>query len=51
MTVEDRLLHAVCSYIDAHNITCAEDVFQNDSANEACVNLTAKLVEIVLEDL
>ncbi len=36
-------------FMNRHNICCAEDVYQCDSVNEACVDFVAELVSIVLE--
>lgn len=44
-TVFDRLL----DFMNDYDISCVEDVFQRDSVNEACVDLVAELVNIVLE--
>lgn len=50
MTVREELavvkLH---DFIEEHNITCVEDVYQRDSINEECVDLVAELVEKILE--
>lgn len=44
------LFNKVYQFMNRHDITCAEDVFQRDSVSESCVDLVAELVEILLEE-
>ncbi len=50
MTVrEESAVVKLHGFIEEHNITCVEDVYQHDSINEECVDLVAELVEMILE--
>lgn len=44
------LFEKVCQFMNEHDVSCVEDVFQRDSVNESCVDLVGELVEIVLEE-
>lgn len=46
MTVrEEQVLCKLHEFIDANDISCAEDVTQRDSISEQCVDLVAELVD------
>lgn len=50
MTVrEESAIVKLHDFIEKHNITCVEDVYQRDSVNEKYVDLVAELVEKILE--
>lgn len=50
MTVrEESAVAKLHAFIEEHNITCVEAVYQCDSINEECVDLVAELVEKILE--
>lgn len=44
------LFDKVCQFMNKHNVSCVEDVFQRDSVNESCVDLVGELVEIMVEE-
>lgn len=49
MTVrEESAVVKLQSFIEEHEITCVEDIYQRDSVNEACVDLVAELVGTIL---
>ena len=50
MTVrEEAAIVKLHSFIEEHEISCVEDVYQCDSVNEDCVDFVAELVELMLE--
>lgn len=49
MTVRDEKALAILhEFIEEHDITCVEDVYQRDSVNEECVDLVAELVDAIV---
>lgn len=46
---EESAIVKLHSFIEEHEISCAEDVYQRDSVNEDCVDFVAELVELILE--
>lgn len=49
MTVRDeKALMILREFIEEHDITCEEDVYQRDSVNEECVDLVAELVNAIV---
>lgn len=44
------LFDRVYQFMNEHDVSCVEDVFQRDSVNESCVDLVGELVEIMLEE-
>ena len=50
MSKETMLFDKVCEFMNQHDISCVEAVFQRDSVNESCVDLVGELVEIMLEE-
>ena len=44
------LFDKVCQFMNEHNVSCVEDVFQRDSVNESCADLVGELVEIMVEE-
>lgn len=49
MTVrEEMALTKLNEFIETHNVTCVEDIYQRDSVNEDCVDLVAEMVEAIL---
>ena len=49
MRKQDEVYNKLSSFIEKYDITCVEDVYQQDSVNEECVDLVAELVEIMLK--
>lgn len=50
MSKETIIFDKLCEFMNEHNVSCEEDVFQRDSVNLECVELVAEMVGIVLED-
>ena len=46
---EEQALMLLNEFIEEHDITCSEDVYQRDSVNEECVDLVAELVNALLD--
>ena len=48
MTIrDDQVIAKIHEFIEEFDISYTEDVYQRDSMNEKCVDLVAKLVEII----
>ena len=50
MSKEIIIFDTLCEFMNKHNVSCEEDVFQIDSVNLECVELVAEMCGIVLED-
>ena len=50
MSKEIIIFEMVCDFINKHDISCPEDVYQRDSVNLECVDLVADMVEIIMEE-
>jgi len=44
------LFDEVCDFINKHNISCIEDVYQRETVADNCIDLVAELVEIILSE-
>jgi len=46
----NRIIEEVSSFLYQHDITCPEDIYQRESVLEEASELTARLVEIMIEE-
>lgn len=50
MSKDIMIFEKLCDFINKHDVSCPEDVYQRDSVNFECVDLVANMVEIIMEE-
>jgi len=43
----DNIINLLADYINTHDITFSEQVFQNDEANLDCQNLVSDMIDVL----